>query len=658
MRSHMLMVALLLGSTTTLLAQAIGFPYGQVSITDFQYRPMPSDSNAVALILQEFGESHVESGGNFNLMFTHHYRLLVLREDGKKEGTIEIPLYKNKEVGEKMIEIKASSFNVQDGVIRETKASASDFFLEKTDDDMNTQKVVIPNVKTGTILELQYTLETPFFTRNFRRWEFQSHLPKLKSEYWATIPGNYNYNISLKGYLKLTKNENKLVKDCFSVGGGTKADCSQFQLGMDNIPAFKEEEYMTSKRNFISSVNFELTEIRHFNGVIDKVTTDWKVADQELRKDPDFGGQLKRGKDIQQQITPLLTGLTDPLEKARKIYDFIKNWYTWNGYYGKYSHQGIKKAFAARSGNIGDINLSLIAALNDAGISVEPLVLATREIATPTELFPVLSEFNYVVAKVNLGDKVYLLDASDPLLPFGLLPERCLNGKGRVFGDGPSYWHPITPADKERTVTVQNIELTTEGKFTGTIDNVYSGYKAYYQRKLIKKEGGPDGYKDYLKKLLDHAEVSNIEITDLDNLDAPLKIKYTIMIDAFDNTSVKHLILNPYLNGKLEKNPFQLADRQYPVDYGAPYEMMLSMNLKVPTSFELVDIPELVATTLPNRGGRFLYEVKSNENQVILNTVFSITKPLYQPEEYQYLKELYAALIQTQNIDLIFKRKN
>ena len=28
------------------------------------------------------------------------------------------------------------------------------------------------------------------------------------------------------------------------------------------------------------------------------------------------------------------------------------------------------------------------------------------------ELHPVLSEFNYVVAKVNIGDKVYLADVS------------------------------------------------------------------------------------------------------------------------------------------------------------------------------------------------------------------------------------------------------
>ncbi len=101
---------------------------------------------------------------------------------------------------------------------------------------------------------------------------------------------------------------------------------------------------MTASSNFISSINFELLEIKHFNGRVDKVTNEWKYADDEMKRDPNFGVQLKKGKDIFQKIEPQLVGITDSLTKARKIYDFIKRWYTWNDYYGKYS-EGIKKAF-------------------------------------------------------------------------------------------------------------------------------------------------------------------------------------------------------------------------------------------------------------------------------------------------------------------------
>src|SRR3546814_5231157 len=91
------------------------------------------------------------------------------------------------------------------------------------------------------------------------------------------------------------------------------------------------------------------------------------------------------------------------------------------------------KALERRSGNICDINLALIAGLSAAGLDGEAVILSTRDNGVVNDLHPVLSDFNYVVAKVNIGDAHYLLDASDPLLPFGLLPLHCINGKARVI---------------------------------------------------------------------------------------------------------------------------------------------------------------------------------------------------------------------------------
>lgn len=123
------------------------------------------------------------------------------------------------------------------------------------------------------------------------------------------------------------------------------------------------------------------------------------------------------------------------LVKAKKIYEFIKGWYRWNEMYGWHSALEIKKAFESKTENVSDINLSLIAALKYADIPVALMLLSTRRNGMPTELYPVLSEFNYVIAKVSIPDKICLLDATDPYLSFGLIPIRCLNGKGRVFGE-------------------------------------------------------------------------------------------------------------------------------------------------------------------------------------------------------------------------------
>ena len=153
--------------------------------------------------------------------------------------------------------------------------------------------------------------------------------------------------------------------------------------------------------------------------------------------------------------------------------------------YGEYSEFGIKKSFESKTGNVGDINLSLIAALKYAEVPVEPMLLSTRKNGLVTDLYPVLSDFNYVVAKVTIADKIYLLDATDDFHPFGLLPERCLNGKGRVIGDKESYWFELKPTDKEKTTTMLTLVLDDDGVIKGSIQYLYAGYKAVSERKKI-----------------------------------------------------------------------------------------------------------------------------------------------------------------------------
>ncbi len=451
------------------VAQDHGFPFGQVTYRDLDIKNYDKDTSAVAVVLNEFGEAYIDSGNDNNLLLEYHVKIKILNKAGTDQANFEIPLRKSNGKEEVIKNVQASSYNYENGVMKEAKLDTKNIFKEERSKYWNLSKFAIPNARVGSVIDVKYTLESPFIY-NFRTWTFQGEIPKVKSEYWATIPGNYIYSISLRGFLQLSRNESELVRDCFSPGGGNTAECARSMWVVKDVPAFVEEEYMTASSNFISSINFELSEIRYFDGRKNKITKEWKDVEQELKADNKFGIQLKRGKDIVDgKVDQLIIGETNPLVKAKKIYDFIRFWYRWNDVYGAYSEFGIKKAFDTKIGNVGDINLSLIAALKYAELDVEPLLLSTRRNGLVTELFPILSDFNYVVAKVNIGDKVYLLDATDDFVSFGLLPERCLNGKGRVFGAKESYWYDIKPTEKEKTLSIINLVLDSLDVMRGTI---------------------------------------------------------------------------------------------------------------------------------------------------------------------------------------------
>jgi len=636
-------------------AQDDGFPFGKVTYSDLELRNYPKDTSAVALVLNEFGEAYIENGDDYNLIFKNHVKIKILKKAGLEYADFEIPLRKIEAKAERIRSVTASTFNVENGSMREVKFDTRKQFTENKNKYWDIVKFALPNVRVGSVIEVEYVLESPFIMK-FRSWEFQSDIPKIQSEYRASIPGIYKYNISLRGFLPLTKNENSIVTKCFTIGSAS-ADCLEIKCAMKDVPAFIEEDYMTARSNYLSAINFELAEIDNIDGSKDKIAQEWKDAEDELRRDPKFGLQLRRGGDIvDTKVGELIAGDVDPILKARKIYDFIKGWYRWNEVYGEYSEFGIKKSFESKVGNVGDINLSLIAALKYAGLNVEPLLLSTRENGLVSELYPVLSDFNYVIAKLNINEKVYLLDATEVYLCFGLVPERCLNGKGRVLGDKESYWYELKAPEKQKVMSVQKLKIESSGAVRGSIQNTYYGYEAMNQRKRLNNYSSEKEYVANLSNRLAGSLITNYKLENAADYLKPLIVTLEVEMGGESGMESAQLF-NPFVFERWERNPFKSTERLYPVDFGVPLEEIVTLQLEYPAGYEVEDLPEKVGLALPEGGGRYIFSIQNASNLVTMYSSLLINKAVYTSQEYHYLKELFGRVVATQQTDLVIKKK-
>src|SRR5690606_23371564 len=164
---------------------------------------------------------------------------------------------------------------------------------------------------------------------------------------------------------------------------------------MNDVPAFIEEDYMTTPKNFVSAINLELSEVTRLNGSKEKLTKEWKDVDYEVKTHDLFGKQLRRNGLFKKVLPGLLEGTVGDLEKAQAIYTYIKAQIRWNKRYGQFTDQGIKNAIKNSVGNVADINLALIAALTSAGLDAVAVVLSTRDNGTVHKLYPIISDFNY-----------------------------------------------------------------------------------------------------------------------------------------------------------------------------------------------------------------------------------------------------------------------
>jgi transglutaminase-like putative cysteine protease len=632
-----------------------GFKFGQITYRDLDAKTYAADTSANAYVISEFGKTYFNYEDPNVLQIEYHVKIKILRQAGLEQANVVIPLRKGKTDQETARDIYASSYNAEKGRIVETKVENKSIFTEKNDEYYNYTKFAIPNAKVGSVIEYQYELRSPY-KFNFRTWDFQGEIPKVMSEYHTVIPANYTYNVTLRGYLNLANHESSIMDQCLTFGGGT-ADCAVNKYVMKDIPAFREEEYMTSKNNFLSSIRYELQQIKQMTGDVNKFTKEWKDADLEFKNDPDFGLQLKRGENVvEDNVKATLLGETDPLTKAKKIYDMVKFHYVWNGGYGDHTEYGIKKAFEEKKGNVGDINLTLVAALRSAGLNVDPVLIGTRGLGRPVEIHPVLSDFNYVIARLDLDGKTYLLDAVDDFMPFGSISIPCYNGIGRVMRPEGSSWMDIKPTERDRKSIMITLKLSEDGQMTGIISEMYFGYAAIRKRKEMSEFEDEKNYVEKQKASNHFWTITSYERTGEDDLTKPLVEKTGVELTAFD-PGTEHFLFNPFLVGRTETNPFKADKRMFPIDFAVPQDESVIITLEFPESFEIVSTPDKIGLAIPKAGGRYIFGSLVTGNKLTVNNTLSISRAVFEPEEYPYLKEVFSKMVQAQGADVIFQKK-
>ncbi|TWR31584.1 DUF3857 domain-containing protein [Mucilaginibacter pallidiroseus] len=654
------LLLLLIALSCAAISNAQKFPYGQFTVEELNMPRYNNDTSAHAVVLNEFGETRLDvtSNDRIKVIFDYHVKIKIFDNKGFEKGTVAIPFYTESDDSEDVEEIKAIiTYKDEQGSVKQAELDPGKIVRVKENKYWSEVRFAIPNLRAGCVIEYSYRHLTPYFSK-FPSWNFQDDIPKVRSQYEVHIPAFWSYNAALKGFLKLTRNESKVERACFT-SHGASCDCSYLTFGIDNIPAFIEEDYMTAPRNYISNISFTLSEYTNpYTGVKIKVARDWRDVDYNLKKADYFGSQIRRKDIFKEQLTPLLAGKQTQIDKAKAVYAFIQSNIKWNDMNSRGSDDGIKKALDKHSGNVADINLALINALNTAGVTVEPMLLSTRVNGLINKLYPVETDFNYVIARAIVEKDTFLLDATDPLMSFGMLPLRAINDEGRIMHpDRPSYWAKIQTNQRKSSTTSFNLTLQPNGKLTGTVTMYSSGFDGYEKRKAIKKFNTTDEYIENLDERLNKIKIVKAAVNNIDSLDKTLVEQYDIEIDAFDNLNHNRLSLNPYIFDRLASNPFKLDDRNYPVDWGMPTDRRVVINVSLPDGYVIESSPTDLSLGLPNKGGLYITNFAGNGNKFTFSNIMQFNKSIYYPEEYPYLKEMYNRIITAQKGEIVFKKK-
>lgn len=630
------------------------FDFGQVSISDFSRTDL--DSNANAIVLNEFGRSSVfvdDYDNRIKLQHEYHVLIRINNKEGFKKANFEIPSYKRGSyIRDYFDELKAVTYNLENGRIEKTELESKKVFRENYSANLDLNKFTLPNIKEGSIIEVSYrTLEQDLF--NFKTWEFQDDIPKIQSQYIAIIPASFTYNVVLRGPYKLTDQKAEALREYIFLDG-LRMDCSKLTYTMKNIPAFIEEDYMTSPTNFKSAIYYELESIFYpSTGSKKTFSKTWKDVDTDLMNEKAFGGQLKKTDLFKTSLAAIVSPTDTKLEKAKKIYNYINKQIKWNKYLGKYAESGIEKALEKRTGNIGDINLALVTALLAADLEAYPIILSTRRNGTPNALFPVLSDFDYVIACLNIDGVKYKLDASNSYLPFGELPLQCLNERGRIiYSKKSSDWFPLTVEESSDVNYVLEGALDEQAKIKGKLTISSRGNKAFLKRQHIAKFNSLEEYWEKLDEEMPNVTLTKSSIQNLEEIDQILVEEFDVIVDVSKQLDQDVLLLAPNIIDRISYNPFKAQERTYPVDMGFKSKIMYAVKLTIPDHYEVAEKPQNASLALPESTAKYRYVTQVNGNQLEILQSLTFNKPIFSVDEYFSLKELYSRIIQQQKLDI------
>ncbi|NME66638.1 DUF3857 domain-containing protein [Flammeovirga aprica] len=632
-------------------AQKLSTEFGEITMADLNYQS--KDKKAEAVILFDVGEVSFNQArhGGFKAHFKRTTRIKVLKEEGLDRANVEVLLYNSNQGDREEVEkIEAKVYNMKDGKPTIIQFDKKKVYHEKVNEFYTKCKFTLPQVSIGSVIEYRYTLVTPFFSK-LPKWAFQDRIPTVHSEFDLKVIPYYEYRFIAQNIKSFTSQNSKKLKGDLSYNG-QKYQEMLYNFVMKDVPAFRDESYITSIQDYLMKIDFQLAKIYlPSTGSSREYVTTWEKYGKDLNKGEYFGKHIakvkKQSKSIFEDNPDLLVG--SDVEKTKKIVEYVKNNYIWNEYYGKKTSKTLKEFLESKSGASGDINLFLIGLLQGAGLKAYPLILSSRHNGKITSDYPFNHYFNYVIAYTDVGTGRILSDATTPLLGFNELPIRCINDKGRLIKEKENQWvsvyNHVSSYDKTEINITFSEDLSTSKTSIMKSLNGMTAFKYKVEYKDSEKK-----LKNYFKKQgLENIE--NVRTRSFEKTNKP----YFLAVESENTTEnlMGKVIIRPFYRFPIATNPFTEESRNYDIDFIFTESNSFLSKVTVPEGYKVLELPK--ETVVDNPVIKINFTTKQEGNQVIFDYSYFFKRAKYTPKDYLEVKKAFAVLVDQLDVQLVLE---
>lgn len=637
MKKNILGVVLFFGLTCKLFAQ---IEFGEYSQEELEIEHVYFEPDARIVVLWEEGNSYFMVNG---LHTDFHFRYKVLDDNVGDFGDIIIPFYRGKSLVENVVKVVAQVSYLDNGQrVSEllTKENIKEVNLGNGEYEI---RLIFPHVKKGSILEYTFKKIDHQYSL-LEGWGFQGDYPALVSKYTFKAPDFFQYQMIQQG---------KKVAESAVISSKKNL----FSWVRKEVPSLPNEPHVGNIFNYQERVDGYLYSSEYVNpekleesemvySTWNQLANRWfeiEEVDSYFHSDP---------QDIKEYPKLNLDSLSK-LDQARTIYEWVSNNIQLTRSYWLEPFNSLEDLLKEKKGNNIDKNLLLVHLLRRQGISAD-MVLVSDRFRGRTQLIevPYINQFQSGIVKADVDGEVFLLDASIPKNPFGLLPFNKLVDRGFVLEKDKGRLENIQ--HQFRSGSIQNISF---------IWNDSLGYIFKNQIKLMDHEALKLG--QLLENLKEDEKVwekdTRIKYGEIENFslinDLSTKRSITVSFDSKNYVKDSELIvIRPFQYSEYYSNPFTQESRLLPLEFEFPFFENLNATITIPEGYELEDFPESITLTVPSKKVKFSYQLAMDENAIKISSKLVVSSHQFEASEYGDLKFIMESISTQLNSPISIRR--
>jgi len=653
-------------STSLLLSQ--NFKFGKVSKKELEEKMYPLDSSASAAYLYKHKKIFYEYDGDegWRLITEVHERIKIYTKKGFDYATQSVNLYDGGSGGtEKFGMFKAYTYMLNNGKIKKEKLSSKNIFKEKNSKNWKTRKFTFSSISAGVVLEYKYRIESPYYTF-IDDIILQHKIPVKSVNVVVKIPEYLVFKRKIKGYLFVDVKQRKMnrtIRYSYRQGGGigtaitskesgsVQLSETEYKINEVNVPALKDEPFVSNINNYRSECKFELEATKFPNSLFKRYAKTWEDVTKTIYESDSFGDELKKTSYYNDAVSTIVAEAKNEVEKIGIIFQYVKSKVKWNKNYSKYTEKGVRKAYKEGVGNVADINLMLTSMLRSVGLNANPVLISTRD--NGVSFFPTIKGFNYVISAVVFDNGSYvLLDATERYSLPNVLPIRALNWEGRLIKKGgDSYSLPLKMTRHAVEDNTLSVKVTEEGMVEGMMRSKFTLHNALNYRKKYNHLKEENVISKFEEKY--NIEIDNFRISNKQKLGKPIgQLMKFSSEDLIEEISGKTYI-TPMLFMATKTNPFKLENRKFPIDFATPWKDANRVSIQLPVGYTVEFVPEATAVELPEGLGVFKYQVKAIKNTISVISIVQINKSVITPQHYTFLKDFFKKIVEKQSEKIV-----